>query len=209
MIIRNCEFCKEKIETKNLLKRFCNRVCQKKDYDRRPEIREINRIRIKEYRRTHPAWRERHRFLAVTRHRKKRAEYWKEYGKRPEVRSRIREKEKLRRKTDINYAISDRLRKSLRHALSKYSKNGKIMNSRKYGINWKEVIKKLKPFPKDIKNFEIDHIIPLRVFKLDNPKEVKKAFAPSNLQWLTISENRRKSGKMPNEFKGSEKCTSV
>jgi len=194
MIIR-CKFCEKDVEAKKITKQFCSSQCQQKDYNRRPEIREKNRIRIKEYRRTHPEWKERHRILAITRHRESRAKYWKEYGKRPEVRERIREKERLRRQTDKMYAIVDRLRRSLNHAMNKYSKTGKIMSSKKYGINWEEVIEQLKPFPENLKEFEIDHITPLHSFNLNDSKQIKRAFAPDNLQWLTISENRIKGGK--------------
>ena len=173
MIIKECEFCKKKIETKFSIKRFCNPLCQARNYRNQPGIKEKCRQWSKNYRKRHPEWKERHRILAVTRHREKRAEYWKEYGKRPEVRARIREKEKLRRKTDMYYAISDRLRRSLRHALTKYSKTGKIMNSKKYGLDWREIIESLKPFPKNLKDYEIDHIIPLRTFNLNDTKEIK------------------------------------
>ena len=74
------------------------------------------------------------------------------------------------------------------------------MSSKKYGIDWKKVIEHLKPFPENIGDFEIDHIIPLHTFDLNYPEQVKKAFAPENLQWLLRIENRKKSGKMPSEF---------
>ncbi|MBS3153127.1 hypothetical protein J4426_00985 [Candidatus Woesearchaeota archaeon] len=199
MYVKKCEFCNKYIKTKIERKRFCNNICQRKHYNSKPEIKKINRIRTREYRRNHPEWRERHRILAITKHRKKRAEYWKDYAKRPEVKKRIRGKEMWRRRTDLEFAVRDRLRRSLHHALTKYTKTGKIMSSRKYGIDWKEVIKSLNPFPKNISDYEIDHIIPLRTFKLTNPNEVKKAFNPSNLQWLTIEENRKKSGKVIQE----------
>ena len=190
-----CKFCGENTETKKITKQFCSNQCQQRDYNRRPEIREKNRIRVREYRKTHPEWKERHRILAITRHREKRARYWKEYGKRPEVRKRIQEKDRLRRQIDKTYAIADRLRRSLNHAMNKYSRTGKIMSSKKYGINWKEVIGQLKPFPENLNEFEIDHITPLHLFDLNGSGQIKKAFAPDNLQWLTISENRRKGGK--------------
>ena len=69
------------------------------------------------------------------------------------------------------------------------------MSSKKYGINWKEVIGQLKPFPENLNEFEIDHITPLHLFDLNGSGQIKKAFTPDNLQWLTISENRRKGGK--------------
>jgi 5-methylcytosine-specific restriction endonuclease McrA len=80
--------------------------------------------------------------------------------------------------------------------MNKYSETGKIMSSSKYGLNWKEIIEHLKPFPVNLKDFEIGHIIPLHTFNLTDPLEVRKAFAPSNLQWLTREENRKKSGKL-------------
>jgi len=191
-----CEFCGKSIETKYSLRRFCNSICQRKHYNRRPEIREKYRLRIKEYRKMHPEWKEKHRINAVTKYREKRRKYWKEYGKREEVRARIREKERLRLKTDKEFAVADRLRRSLNHAFTKYSKTGKIMSSKKYGLDWKEVIEHLKPFPENLREFEIDHIIPLHTFNLQDRQEVKKAFSPNNLQWLIKEENRRKGGKL-------------
>ncbi len=35
------------------------------------------------------------------------------------------------------------------------------MSSKKYGIPWEKVIEGLKPFPENIKEFEIDYIKPL------------------------------------------------
>ena len=196
MTIKPCEFCKRIINTRSKIKRFCDNVCQRKHYNMSAEAKERNRLKMREYRKNHPEWKVKNRILAVTRYREKRALYWKEYGKRPEVKSRIREKERLRRQIDTEFLIADRLRRSLHHALSKYSKTGKIMSSKRYGIDWRSVIESLKPFPDDIKNFEIDHIIPLHTFELTNPEEVKAAFSPSNLQWLTREENRKKSGKL-------------
>jgi len=190
-----CEFCGKEIITPFRLKRFCNNICQGKHYNRRPEIRERNRERVKKYR-SRPEVKERNRILAVTRYREKRKAFWKEYGKRPEVRAKIREKERWRLQFDKEYAIADRLRRSLNHAMNNYTKTGKIMNSKKYGINWKNVIESLKPFPENLKDFEIDHITPLHSFNLENPEEVKKAFSPSNLRWLTREENRKKGGKL-------------
>jgi hypothetical protein len=212
MVSKVCEFCGKLLEAKTKARRFCDRFCQRKHYYRRPLIKEKilaytkeyqktpefkrrNSIRLKKYRQRSEV-KERNRILALTKYKEKRREFWKEYGKRPEVRARIRMKENFRLHNDKQYAIADRLRRSLLHAMSKYSKSGKIMTSKKYGISWKEVIEHLKPFPENLNNFEIDHIIPLHTFDLDDPEEVKKAFSPSNLQWLTREENRKKSGKL-------------
>ena len=83
----------------------------------------------------------------------------------------------------------------------KYIKEKKVMSSRKYGINYQLIIEHLKPFPEDISKYHIDHIRPLCSFQfvkedgLTNLEEVKKAFAPENLQWLTAKENISKGGK--------------
>ena len=66
------------------------------------------------------------------------------------------------------------------------------MYTNKY-LDMPAIIKKLTPFPKNIKNYHVDHIIPLSKFDLNNPEEVKKAFDKNNLQWLTAKENRKKS----------------
>ena len=76
----------------------------------------------------------------VIRYKEKRKKYWKEYFQRPEVKEKIRKRETKYRKTNKNYAIADRLRRSLLHALNKYSKTGKIMSSKKYGLDWKKII---------------------------------------------------------------------
>lgn len=190
-----CEFCKKEIFYSNRPKRFCNFMCQRKHYYRRPEIREKYRLRMKNFRKNNPVWREYHR-LQQARHKKERELYRKKYYSRPEVKVMLNEKEKLKRKNNPEYNVATRLRKALRHALTNYSATGKVKSSRKYGINWKEIIDYLKPFPKNINEYEIDHILPLRSFDLNDPEQVKRAFAATNLQWLTIKENRIKGGRI-------------
>lgn len=210
--MKNCEVCRIKIKAKLEKKRFCSRSCLLKKYFTDPNKRKArseyhkkyvnepkNKERLKELRRKYrqrPEIKEKNRILAVTKYRERRRKYWENYGKIPEVRARINEKDRMRRKIDKKYAITDRLRRSLNHAFTKYTKTGKIMSSKKYGIDWDKVIESLKPFPKDIKDYEIDHIKPLHSFNLEDNIEIKKAFDPSNLQWLTIEENRSKNDKI-------------
>ena len=82
--------------------------------------------------------------------------------------------------------------------MKQYSKTGKVTSASKYGINYKKIIEYLKPFPKDIENYEVDHIIPLSWFDFNNPKEIKWAFAPENHQWLLEEKN----GSKGNRFMG-------
>ena len=121
----------------------------------------------------------------------------KEYRQMPGVKGRRR----IRYKNDTEYNINCRLRNLFNQMFKFYTKTGKIMISKKYGIDYKAIIKQLKPFPENLLNYEIDHIRPLCSFRFINKggstnlKEVKKAFAPENHQWLLVEENRSKGGR--------------
>jgi len=116
----------------------------------------------------------------------------KNYNK---VKKYMREYQMERRKTDSDFKMRCRLRTRLRVVLDKYG-NGKQFPSSKYGINYKKIINHLKPFPKDIKKYHIDHIIPLCSFDLTDHKQIKVAFAPENHQWLTAEQNLKKGGRL-------------
>ena len=116
----------------------------------------------------------------------------KEYSQRPEVKERINSNNRQQRKIDKNYSIKENIRKAFWRALKRYSKTGKIKPLKEYGINMKAVIEHLKPFPKDIKKYHIDHIIPVSFFNHNDKKEIQWAWAPENLQWLTVEENLKK-----------------
>jgi hypothetical protein len=98
-----------------------------------------------------------------------------------------------RREKDPNFNMRHRLRSRLNVVFKKYG-NGKIFPSNKYGIDYFKIIEHLKPFPKDISKYHIDHIIPLVSFDLTDPEQIKIAFAPENHQWLLAEENRKKGG---------------
>ena len=101
--------------------------------------------------------------------------------------------EKARRKVDPSYRIEKSIRSLLNIALRRYTSGGKIFSSKKYGVDYKAIINHLKPFPNDLNGWHIDHIKPLCSFDLSNPKEVKKAFDPTNHRWLTAEDNIKKS----------------
>jgi len=106
----------------------------------------------------------------------------------------IKEQRKIKKQQDPNFRTLTNLRTRLWDALNKYSKTGKIMSSKKYGIDYKAIIEHLKPFPEDMKKYHIDHIKPLCSFDLTNPEEVKKAFDPENHRWLLAEDNLKKIG---------------
>ena len=110
-----------------------------------------------------------------------------------------------KRKEDPYFRKTDNLRRRLIRAMRDYTKTGKVMTSREYGIDYNKIIEHLmKNRPEnvsdkdlfDFRKWHIDHVFPLSKFDLNNPEEVKKAFAPENHQWLTAKENIRKGNKI-------------
>ena len=98
-----------------------------------------------------------------------------------------------RRKKDPNFNFRHRLRSRLNVVLKKYG-HGKDFPSNKYGIEYAKIIEHLKPFPKEMSNYHVDHIKPLCSFNLNDPEQIRKAFAPENHQWLYKTENLKKGG---------------
>jgi len=131
----------------------------------------------------------------------------KKYLSKQEVKNKINKNNKNKRIINKNFVVKERLRKLIQMALKSYTKTGKIQSSNKYGIDYKAIIEHLKPFPKNIKLYHIDHIKPLCSFNLEYKEEIKKAFAPENHQWLTIEENLKKGSKIINNIKN--KCPGV
>lgn len=112
-----------------------------------------------------------------------------------------------RLKNDNEFAMKVRLRNYFGKIFRIYTKTGKIMSSKKYGIDYNAIIEYLKPFPTDLENWHIDHIKPLCSFNFVNPdgstniKEVQKAFAPENHQWLLAEDNLSKGKKVEKQIK--------
>lgn len=119
----------------------------------------------------------------------------KEYYSTPKYRAKINNYVKNRRKTDPEFAIKTRLRNILSGVFKRYIEGKKIKPSKKYGIDFEAIIENLKPFPKDLSKYHIDHIRPLCSFNFNDPKQLKEAFKPENHQWLTAEENMSKGGR--------------
>ncbi len=156
-----------------------------KHKDRKKEYNEKNKEKIKKEDQTYKE-----------KNKEKLKIYREEYRKNniERIRKRMKNYCQIRRKQDINFKLKEDLRRRLRYCLKVYG-NGKEFPSSKYGIHYKKIIEHLKPSPKDISKYHIDHIKPLCSFDLTNSKEVAKAFAPENHQWLLARENMRKGGR--------------
>ena len=116
--------------------------------------------------------------------------------KRIELNERNKKYLRKRRKVDKNFLIKCKLRTAVRRAFRKFIKKKKICSSKKYGINYKAIIEHLKPFPKDLGNYEIHHIKPLFTFNFINKdgsinlKEISNAFSPENHRLLLTEEHK-------------------
>lgn len=129
------------------------------------------------------------------------------YLKTQEHRREVRKKNYIKNKSheliiqkqyQHKHFLKYRLNVQLYRALKFYTQKGKIMSSKKYGINYKAIVQKLTPLPFPIeerRNWHIDHIKPVSKFDLTNSEEVKKCFSAENLQWLLAFENLSKGDK--------------
>ena len=102
---------------------------------------------------------------------------------------------KKQRQEDVNWKIAAILRSRFYAAFINYSICRKVKKADEYGINYFAIIEHLKPFPKNIENYHIDHILPLCAFDFNNPIHIKAAFAPENHQWLKKEDNMKKNRK--------------
>ncbi len=157
---------------------------QKKEYVKIPEVI----ARVKEYNKKYYQENKEREIQRVK-------EYLRSHNEQKKIYRNNHQKSK--RKTDKTFKIICNLRGGFGGALKKYTKTGKIMSSIKYGIDFKAIIEHLRPFPENLKDYEIHHKKPLFTFDFINPdgstnlKEVKKAFAPENHILLTKEEHRK------------------
>lgn len=132
----------------------------------------------------------------------KRTREW-DINNRDKVKMAHRKRERKDRKLKNNRAINHTLRRRLREALKRYSITGKIRSSDEYGINYDAIIKHLGQHPNTIGKkgiWHIDHIVPLSAFNMNDPDQVKLAFAPENHRWLLAKKNLQKSKKIPRQI---------
>jgi hypothetical protein len=173
---------------------------KKKEYYKNPEKQKLK----KKYREEHKEDAKRQwklYYIKNTEYLKKKA---KDYVKKNIDAVRMRRYKYHMRKynTDAEYRIRHLLRSNLRRVFRDYIKQTKQHSSSMYGIDYNAIIEYLKPFPDNIRDYHIDHIIPLIYFNFVNvdgtinEKEIKIAFAPENHQWLLKDENLSKGKKI-------------
>jgi len=108
---------------------------------------------------------------------------------------------KTKRKSNPYYALELKIRKRIWHAL----KGKKMKDIEEYGVSPRKIAAYIRSIANEdqINNpykYHIDHIKPLCSFNLNDPEEIKKAFAPENHQWLLVFENLSKGSKSVEEW---------
>jgi hypothetical protein len=111
--------------------------------------------------------------------RHRRTEHHKKYA---------REKRAIWRKTHV---VETLVQAHLSIALKRYA-SGKKYSSEKYGVDYNAIANKLGKRPSGC---EADHIIPVSLFDLNDPEQIKCCFSPDNYQWLPKLENIQKGGR--------------
>jgi len=129
---------------------------------------------------------------------KKIKEYNKEYLQRPETIKHRREYRKEWLKNDSN-RLKVHFLYCFRRVLKRYHQTGKLNFRREnkmaydyIGVDFKKIIEKLEPLPKNLKEYHVDHIIPQINFDFRKKEDIKKAWSPENIRLIPIKENLRK-----------------
>ena len=188
-VVKKCNKCKQDKAAEDFCKgrpecKECRKEYKKAYYEQ-------NREKIKERKKAY---------------RKQNAEKIKDYCKqnRDKIRIYIRNK----RKTDLNFRLSDNLRKRVRKVLNGKSKSKKTMdligcsvdflkkhleNQFQPGMSWNNYG---NPNGDHSECWHIDHILPCASFDLSDPKQQQKCFHYSNLQPLWAKDNISKGAKI-------------
>ena len=209
-LIGKCAYCNKKFlyNFKTKRRKYCSRKCGLKnvwenpkrkkyseEYYQKNKDKYLERSKTPKAKKVRSEYRKKHRKLA-----RLRTKQWKKTNHKYVI-ERNNKYKKIKRKTDKEFRIRNILSCRMRSAFRKHFKFGEIILKDEYGIDYKKIIEHLKPFPEDLSKYHIDHIRPICSFNFINEdsstnlEEVKKAFLPSNHQWLTVKENQKKGGK--------------
>lgn len=178
---------------------------KKRYWDKRNEILDNERKKYQE----NPEPKKKRSRQYASLNKNKRREYYNE--NKDEYNEKRRNYEKSRNAFDEEYRVRESVRKYFNTTFKRYTHSKKLKTLREYGIDMDAIVEHLKPFPKGRENYHIDHKYPLSKFKFLNPdgsinyENIKKAWNPNNLQWLTAEENMKKKDKIISPIKISTK----
>lgn len=117
-------------------------------------------------------------------------EWDREYSKRTRKRKTARDNSYRRRRKERDpfYRAYMNIKATLASYLRKYAKNGKQFKSKEYI----DVAALDRIGPRPSKDYELDHIIPLRSFDPNDKEMIKLAHVEQNLRWIPKKDNNKK-----------------
>ena len=124
-------------------------------------------------------------------HCKKRMDYY--YANKAAQNERMKERNKVRRRTDPLFLLKGRLRVRFRHALVQKNLDKRASVLSLLGCSIEELYVHLGPKPTE--DAQIDHIIPLAFAQSE--EDMHKLWNYRNLQWLSREDNLNKKAVMP------------
>ncbi len=125
----------------------------------------------------------------------------KDYRDRKNVKIKINKVRREKVRNDKSFRLKRILYATFRRILVRYHKTGLYGLKREtverynklYGINFKEIIEKsLLPLPKNLNDYDVDHIIPLCNFDFSKKKDIKKAYSYNNIRLMLRKDNKIK-----------------
>jgi len=126
---------------------------------------------------------------------KKIKEYKEEYNQRPET---MKLKKGYRKKwiSDKSNYLKWHFSYCFRRVLKRYHQTGKLnfnedsrMAYLYLGVDFKKIIEKLEPLPKNLKEYQVIHIIPQIKFDFTKKEDIKKAWSPKNIKLVKKLKN--------------------
>jgi len=206
-----CKECRKAYYQQNREKKLeYQNAYNKQNREKRKEYRKQNREKIKEQKK---AWYQQNlekikerRKAYYEQNAEKLTEYQKAYNK--QNRDKIRIYERNKRKTDINFKLSDNLRARVRAVLKGKSKSKKTMaligcsvdflkkyleNQFQPGMSWNNYG---NPNGDHSECWHVDHIVPCASFDFNDPKQQQKCFHYTNLQPLWAKDNISKGAQL-------------
>lgn len=187
----DCEFSKNKNRSngRNSYCKECKKKYNKDNKDKQRQSKLIYRKNnLERLNNAHSAYLIEH----VEEIRKKTKEYYEKH--KTEINARTIKNMNYRLENDPYFKFTHTLRLRIRSAINAQANKRKSKSCAEYGIDFKKIYDRIGPRPN--KSYQLDHIIPLNIFDLNNVDHVKLAHTPNNLRWVPAEENLKKNKKI-------------
>ena len=202
MVIKTCSKCKQDKPAEDFNKKQrrckeCQKEYQKGWYQQNAEKQKEYQ---KAYRKQNAEKKKEYDKAYYEQNREKKKEYQKAWSK--QNRDKRRTYDRNKRKTDLNYKLTDNLRNRVRKTLNGKSKSKNTLKLLGCSVDFlkKHIESQFEPGMSwenyGFDGWHMDHIVPCASFDLSDPEQQQKCFHYSNLQPLWAKDNISKSAKL-------------